>query len=489
MIVGVEPPALFITGVRHGLGGPVTDVLVRDGRVAAVGGPGAGTGVEVVNGAGGTLLPGLRDRHVHIEQWAIGLQRVDLAGATSAAMAAELAATGSAALAGTGDLLWGRNFRDGLWPDAPHRDLLDRVLPGRAVALVSNDLHSIWLSTAALELIGVRHPTGLLREQGAFDALRRLPQPAAATVDGWVLEAAQRAASRGVTAIQDFEFTDTAAAWTRRAAAGPLPLRVTAAIHRPLLGAALAAGRREGDIVAGTDGLVTVGPCKVLIDGSLNTRTAYCHHAYPGSDSRGLLTEDTTVLTAEMKDAAAQGISFAVHAIGDAANRLALDCFAAAGCGGRIEHAQLVTATDAARFATLGVVASVQPGHAPEDRDVTDVHWHDRADRAFPYRTLLDAGATLEFGSDAPVSRLDPWFAIAAAVHRSVDERPSWHPEQRLTLAEAVAASTGGSLTPAVGDVADLVLTGTDPTTADRATLAAMPVRLTLVGGRITHRA
>ena len=487
MIVGVEIPALLITDVRHGLGGPVTDVLVRDGRLASVGATGEAPDAEVVDGAGGTLLPGLRDRHVHMEQWAIGLQRVDLAGATSAAMAAELVAAELPSV-GIRDVLWGKSFRDGLWPDAPHRDLLDRVLPGRAVALVSNDLHSTWLSSAALDLIGVRHPTGLLREQDSFDALRRLPQPAAATVDGWVLDAARRAAARGVTAIQDFEFTDTAAVWARRAAAGPLPVRVTAAIHRPLLGAALAAGRREGDIVAATGGLVTVGPCKVLIDGSLNTRTAYCHHVYPGSDSRGLLTEDLAVLTAEMKHAAAHGVSFAVHAIGDAANQLALDCFADAGCGGRIEHAQLVDTADAARFAALGVVASVQPGHAPEDRDVTDVHWHDRADRAFPYRTLLDAGATLEFGSDAPVSRLDPWFAIAAAVHRSVDDRASWHPEQRLTLAEAVAASTGGSLTPAVGDVADLVLTGADPTTADRETLAGMPVRLTVVGGRITHR-
>lgn len=486
MSAATPAPALLLTDVRHGLAGPVTDVLVRDGRVAAVGAAGRPADAEVIHGRGGTLLPGLRDRHVHMDQWAIGLQRVDLAGAGSAA---EAAAT-IAALAATddADVLWGKNFRDGLWNDIPHRSLLDAAAPGRAVALVSNDLHCVWLSTEALARIDVDHPTGVLREEASFDALRRLPQPVTATVDRWVREAAGRAAARGVTAIQDFEFTDTLAVWRRRAAAGPLPVRVTAAIYRPLLPSVLAAGLREGDILDGTAGLVTVGPCKVLIDGSLNTRTAYCHAPYPDGHGRGLLTEDLTVLTAEMADAAAHGVSFAVHAIGDAANHLALRCFADAGCGGRIEHAQLVEPADAARFAELGVVASVQPGHAPEDRDVTDVHWGDRSGRAFPYRSLLDAGAVLEFGSDAPVSRLDPWFAIAAAVHRTVDDRASWHPEQRLTLAEAIAASTGGALTPEVGTVADLVLTGADPTTADRVGLATMPVRLTVVGGRITHR-
>lgn len=490
MITGVSaetPPALLITDVRHGLDGPIADVLVSGGRVVGVGDAlAAPAGAETVDGRGGTLLPGLRDQHVHMNQWAIGLQRADLAGVRSAAEAA--ATVGELASRDNADVLWGKNFRDGVWPDTPHRELLDTVAPGRAVALVSNDLHCVWLSSAALGLIGVDHPTGLLREEASFDALRRLPRPDDATIDGWVRDAAHRAAARGVTAIQDFEFLDTRREWQRRCAAGPLPIRVTAAIYRPLLASVIAEGVREGDIVADTDGLVTTGPCKVLIDGSLNTRTAYCTAPYPGGHDHGLLTEDLRVLTAEMRHAAAQGISFAVHAIGDAANRLALDCFADAGCGGRIEHAQLVDVLDAPRFSALGVIASVQPGHAPEDRDVTDTHWADRAAQAFPYRTLRDAGAVLEFGSDAPVSRLDPWFAIAAAVHRTVDDREPWHPEQRLGLAAAIAASTGGSVVPGLGSVADLVLTDLDPTTADRETLATMPVRLTTVGGRITHR-
>ena len=130
----------------------------------------------------------------------------------------------------------------------------------------------------------------------------------------------------------------------------------------------------------------------------------------------------------------------------------------------------------------------MQPSHAVEDRDVADTHWADRLDRAFPYRALAAAGATLEMGSDAPVARLDPWHTIRSAVTRTDDDRPAWHPEQSLTLAEALAASTGGLLHPAVGDPADLILVDRDPADLDPAGLDDIQVLATLVAGRITHR-
>ncbi len=483
--VGQDGPVtapLLLRRVKLGLRGPITDVLIRDGLVAAIG-DGAVRGVQAIDGRSGTLLPGLRDQHVHMTQWATGLTRVDLSGAASAAAAVRL-------LTGTplADLLWGRNFRDALWLDAPHKELLEAALPGRAVALVSNDLHSIWLSPAALQLIHLEHPTGLLRESECFEAIRHLPAAAESTVDSWVLDAAELAAGRGITSILDFEFDDTITAWQRRHRLRTLPIRVQAAIYRPLLPRTIEEARRTGDIVDGTGGLVSVGPCKVLIDGSLNTRTAYCHHTYPGSDTRGLLTADPVELTATIREAAQHGVSFAVHAIGDAANHLALNCFRDAGATGRIEHAQLVDDADLGRFAALGVIASVQPGHAPEDRDIADTHWAGLTAKAFPYAGLQAAGATLELGSDAPVSRLDPWHAIACLVHRTVDERPAWHPEQALTIDQAVAASTGGQTVPAVGMVADLVLTGLDPVTVGRSELDEMPVQLTLLAGRVSYR-
>lgn len=488
--------SLLLRGVRAGLGGPPRDVRLAGGLVAAIEPPGADAdGAEVVDGRGGTLLPGLRDRHVHLTQWAVALQRFDLSAATSAAGAVAMTVRAARGRTGPGaPVLHGYGFRDGLWRDAPHKDLLEAALPGRAVALVSNDLHCVWLSPAALSLIGVDHPTGILREAQSFDALARLPEFSDDVVDGFALDATARAARRGVTEILDFEFCDTVATWRRRhAVSGDLPVRVVAAVWRPLLDAAIDAAWRSGDPVAGTGGLVRVGPCKALMDGSLNTRTALCHDAYPGvadsADAHGLLTVDPDELTRSIRRADRAGISFAVHAIGDRANTLALDCFAAAGCGGRIEHAQLVTDADLRRFARLGVIAGVQPGHAAEDRDVDDRLWAGAAARAFPYAGLLAAGATLELGSDAPVSRLDPWHAIASAVTRTDDARPSWHPEQALTLPQALAASTGGRTAPVVGMAADLVLTGVDPATVAPDGLRDIDVLATLLGGRFTHRA
>ena len=146
-------------------------------------------------------------------------------------------------------------------------------------------------------------------------------------------------------------------------------------------------------------------------------------------------------------------------------------------------------------MARLGITASVQPAHAPDDRDVSEQWWTDRTDRLYAFRAMLDAGVPLALGSDAPVSPLDPWLAIATAVHRSADDRQPWHPEQSLTVAEALAASVDGQGTVAAGSRADLVLLDADPLAGptDSGALAAylrrMPVAVTIVGGRVVHRA
>jgi len=151
----------------------------------------------------------------------------------------------------------------------------------------------------------------------------------------------------------------------------------------------------------------------------------------------------------------------------------------------------LVEAADLPRFAALGVRASIQPEHAMDDRDVADHYWSGRTDRAFPYRSLLDAGAELELGSDAPVAPLDPWVAIAAAVTRSRDGLPPWHPEQSLPIEAALRASwgrAGGRPVSGlvVGAAADLVVTDADPLTATGAVLREMPVHATMLAGEWT---
>ena len=273
------------------------------------------------------------------------------------------------------------------------------------------------------------------------------------------------------------------AVWQRRASQ---TLRVELGVYRQHLDRAIELGLRTGDRVGE---LLTFGRFKILIDGSLNTRTAYCWHEYPGLEgqpnSRGLLTVEPDELRPLMAKAWAAGIEPTVHAIGDHANQIALDAFESVGCRGRIEHAQLVSTADLARFGQLAVTASVQPEHAMDDRDVADRYWIGRTGRAFVLRSLLDAGATLALGSDAPVAPLDPWVTAAAAVTRRRDGREAWHPEQSISPGQALAASRRSTIE--AGQPADLVITDRDPLDADA--LRAMPVAATMLAGRFTHRA
>lgn len=484
-----------------GLGDPV-DVLLDGGRVRAVGAGLDPGGAEVVGCDGRALLPGLWDHHVHMAQWALARRRLDVSGARSAADAAALVAARMAtAPPAPGEVLVGFGFRDALWPDEAHRSLLDPVTGDTPVVLVSGDLHQGWLNGAALARFGHGgHPTGRIRESEFFavvsPALQDAPTEA---LDGFVADAVTAASARGVVGVVDFEAPWSLPDWRRRIAGGTTGLRVEASVWPDRLDDALATGLRSGDVVEGTGGLLTAGPLKVITDGSLNTRTAYCYDPYPAPPENplehpcGLLLVPPAQLRPLLARAHAGGLTAALHAIGDHANTLVLDAFAGTGARGRVEHAQLLTGDDVPRFAGLGLVASVQPEHALDDRDVADRLWAGRTDRAFAFATLHRAGARLALGSDAPVAPLDPWIALAAAVHRTADDRDRWHPEQEIDRATALGASfgvVGGSAAAVVvGAPADLVLTDADPTSCDPATLRAMPVAATLVGGRFTHRA
>ncbi len=477
---------LLLRRVRTGLGGELADVRCRDGRITEITEPGSDRfAARIVDGHGGTLLPGLVDAHVHLVQWATFRRRINLDAARSATEAIELLLAHLLARPGqVQELVVGVGFRDALWPDKPHKDLLQRALPGRAVALFSADLHTLWLSPAALRLIGREHPTGVLLENDCMSATAQLPSAAVDVQDQWVAEAVAEAAARGVTKIVDYEYADTVADWTRR---GAPSARISCVIARYLLDQAIERGHRTGDVLPDSGGLLTVGPFKLFVDGALNTRTAYCHEPYPEGDSLGMLELPPEELVPLMRRASSHGLVPAVHAIGDQANKIALDAFAELGCAGRIEHAQLLSAEDIPRFAELGVVAAVQPAHQPDDRDVADRHWHGRTSRAFPYRSLLDSGAVLEIGSDAPVAPLDPWDGIASAVARTDDDRPAWHPEQAIPLPDALAAASGGRRGIAVGDVADLMITAADPSTLSASDLRALPVTATILAGHPTH--
>lgn len=164
--------------------------------------------------------------------------------------------------------------------------------------------------------------------------------------------------------------------------------------------------------------------------------------------------------------ATTHNFTLAVHGIGDKANSLVLETFAALDppplAGSSIEHAQLLSWSDLPLFKSLNLVASVQPEHLNDDKELADRFWAGRTERAFAYQTLLDAGIPLVLGSDAPVAPLEPWGAMAAAISREragEEETGAWHPEQRISKLAAYEASTGGRARIVVGDVADLCIT------------------------------
>jgi predicted amidohydrolase YtcJ len=248
-----------------------------------------------------------------------------------------------------------------------------------------------------------------------------------------------------------------------------------------------------------------VGGIKVFVDGALGPRTAAMLAPYEGEpDNVGVLTMEEDELRTLTNKAAAGGLPLAIHAIGDRANRLVLDVLAETGMSGlrhRIEHVQLLHPDDVGRLAALGVVASMQPIHATQDCEMADRYWGERCETAYAWRSLLDAGAVLAFGSDCPVEDLNPFLGIHAAVTRQrVDGFPGaqgWYPEQRLTVEESVRAYTRGAAyaadledqlgTLAPGKLADLIVLDRDIFACDPMAIAETQVEMTMIGGRVVH--
>ncbi|RWR18390.1 amidohydrolase [Microbacterium enclense] len=467
------------------------DLVLAEGRIVDI----APTGNLrprglVIDGEGGWLLPGLWDHHVHVVQWALTAGRVALGDVASAGEAA--------AVMGRAEVRDGRRigvgFRDGLWPDEPSLTSLDATTGEVPTYLVNADVHSVWMNSAAFRREGFEpSASGVLREEDAFEISRRINAVDPEAGDRAVERMTRAAAARGVVGLVDLDMTWNDEPWQRRVARGFDTLRVSYGTYPQHLDRAIAEGLRTGDPVRGAgNDLVRVGPLKAITDGSLGTRTAACAHHYPGdSENHGLLTIPPDQLVELMTRATAAGLECAIHAIGDVANAHALDAYARTGATGTIEHAQLVAHADIPRFARLGVIASVQPEHALDDRDMTDAIWAEQSAQPYPLRALADSGANLRFGSDAPVAPLDPWAAMASAVFRTRDGRDAWQPHQRIDIDTAIAASTaGGSTAPAEiapGARADLVVVDVDPRSADERALRAMSVRTTLLAGRVTH--
>jgi predicted amidohydrolase YtcJ len=481
---------LFHGGRIHVRSGVSAEALLaRDGRVAAVGRTAdlareAGS-AERVDLRGGLMTPGWFDAHVHFMWWGFQMAELDLRGTKTIDEALELIRPRARELA-PGQWLTGGRFDKNNWGRWPTAADLDKVTGDRPTVMRSRDGHSRWLNTAALRMAKIGKdtvapeggaifrdpagaPTGVLQERANELVDRAVPPATEADCDAATMRAQDEALKRGVTGIESLEQASSYAALRRARERGRLTVRALMGIpHRslalslPTVGtppqirdraafdfeAAVASGMRTGQ----GDEWLQLGHVKFFTDGALGSQTAALEEPYEGTEDRGILTFDPIELRTDVARAAAAGLAVAIHAIGDRAVRVALDAVAptrmtSPALRQRLEHVQLVRAEDLGRFGALGVIASMQPIHCTSDRDLADRYWGPkRTPRAYPWRTLLERGAVLAFGSDAPVEPIDPLLGIHAAVaRRRPGDGDPWFPAERLTLDEALHGYTAGA--------------------------------------------
>src|ERR687887_209604 len=410
---------------------------------------------ERVDLGGRCVLPGFNDAHVHFPTWSVARREVRLEGTHSLEEAVARVADAAPSVP-AGRWLRGFGWRSGEWspPVEPTKEALDRVTGDTPTALMAKDYHSLWLNSAALahangnlqvpggvvEVDEHGEPTGVLREECAWHFRDSYAAPSDDESVEAMRDGLRVAASRGVTAVHDKDgWRGALGFWQTLAAEGVLTLRVWQSVPAEQVAELAALKVRSGF----GDPLLRIGYLKAFMDGTLGSQTARM------LDGSGVEITSRAELEAIIRRGARAGFPLAVHAIGDLANREALDAFAATrdaweplGLRHRIEHAQLLAPEDLRRFGELGIAASVQFSHAPSDRDLADRFWGERVNGAYAYRSLLDAGAVLANGSDAPIEELDPLAGIRAGVLRTLDERPAWHDEQALTVEQAFAATT-----------------------------------------------
>jgi predicted amidohydrolase YtcJ len=497
-------------------------IVVDHGEVMAVGGDeilASFGGAEKQDLGGRVVLPGLIDAHLHLHYYALALQKIDCETNTLQECLTRVEAR--ARSAGPAEWILGHGWNQNVWGEWPRAADLDRIAPNQPVYLTAKSLHAAWANTAALQLAGVtagtpdpkdgkiqrdEHgmPTGILLENAVALVGNLVPEPDIGTL-AEAMDKAQRILWRmGLTGVHDFDRRESFMALQQLHAEQRLKLRVTKNIPVDLLEQSFQLGLRTG---FGDDWL-RIGSVKVFMDGALGPRTAAMFQPYAGEpENRGILNLDGEQLFEFGRRAADVGLGMTVHAIGDRANHEVLNAYEQLRAyetekhlphlRHRIEHVQVLHPDDVPRLAQLNVVASMQPIHATSDMYMADQYWGERTAYAYALKTQLDMGAHVAFGSDAPVESPNPFWGIHAAVTRCrADGSPGpegWHPEQRLSMQQAIEGFTTGAsyaayaeqrqgrLTP--GSLADLIVLEKDPFTADPAEVKDFQSSATMVGG------
>lgn len=502
-----------------------TALAIDHGRITAL-----GSDIELLEGfakvgsalnlEGRTLWPGLTDAHVHLQHLAESRAMVDcetntLAECLTRVQSAAQNLPAEAWVRGHG---WNHN----VWPEGfGTAEMLDHVCEGRPAYLTAKSLHAAWANSKALALAGIDAttpdppggiihrgadgaPTGILLEGEAMALVEAvIPQPSQEVLAASLKALLPELWRMGLVGVHDFDGFECWLALQQLYQHGELKLRVRKNVPFDRLDAFIAAGLRTD---FGDDWL-QIGNVKLFSDGALGPQTGAMLAPYENSDGVGtlLLTEAEIVEIGQA--AGSHGLALAIHAIGDRANRVVLNAFEQLRMyeeahhlphfHHRIEHVQVLSPEDLPRLAKLEIIASVQPVHAPSDRIMADKCLGNRSALAYAYQSLNQSGATLVFGSDAPVEPVNPFQGLHAAVtRRRLDGSPGpdgWHPQERLSLADALA---GFSHTPAQvahrgahlgrlapGYQADLLVLEQDPFNLPPERLAEIRPLATLIDG------
>jgi predicted amidohydrolase YtcJ len=487
-----------------------------------------GAGTREIDAGGRRVIPGFNDAHVHFVDGGSQLDYLDLKDAATPQEFAKRIGDRAKTMR-AGEWMLGGNWDDQNWTPArlPTKEMIDSLTPSNPVFLNRYDGHAALANSLALKLAGVTaktpdppggavvrdpagNPTGVLKDAAMGSVNRVIPPPTPERRLQAVKRAMDHAASLGVTSVQDMNppYEDISV-YADLANQGKLTVRISAApmetgwqdqaklgVHRSF----------------GSDWL-RLGAVKGYADGSLGSTTAFFFQPYTDAPStRGLLSDEMQPLDqmrARLTGADKAGLQLCIHAIGDAAISQILDLFAdVVKANGprdrrlRVEHAQHIAPKDFDRFASLGVIASVQPYQA-----IDDGRWAERrigperVKTTYAFRTLLDKGVRLALGTDWPVAPLNPMLTLYAAVTRATldGKNPNgWVPEQKISLQQAVAAHTAGSAyaefqekekgTIARGKLADLVILSDDIFSIQPTAIKDVKVLTTIVGGKVVFQ-
>lgn len=466
------------------------------------------------------IWPGLTDAHLHLEYYSLGLTRVDCETSTRAECLRRVAERAGQTPAG--EWVLGHGWNQNEWAEGfgDGRDL-DRAAPHHPVHLTSKSVHASWANALALQAAGITantpdpqggrierdshgQPTGFLFESAMELVEKIIPMPSVHILSEAIERAQQNLWGMGLTGVHDFDRARSFGALQILNAEKRLKMRVVKSIPLESLQEAAAVGLRGG---FGND-FLWIGSVKLFADGALGPHTAAMLSPYENEpDNTGMLFLDAEQFFEYGQQAAQAGLGLAIHAIGDRANHEVLEAYQQLrayeaanhlpALRHRIEHAQNLHPMDQKRLAEMNIIASMQPIHATSDMFAADQYWGPRAANAYVFKTLLESGAALAFGSDAPVEVPNPFVGIHAAVTRQrangQPDAQGWYPQQRLSLQEALNAYTLGPAFAAgrehflgklaSGYAADLIVLKADPFQMDPTALHAVLPQATMVAG------